>query len=185
MTAEDFVSRHVLDRIPRIFRSWAAFVDWRNALAPRLEVDPTEITLVGSAAVGFSVNPNKNFQSFGRFSDIDVAVISTWHFDLGWHELRKLKGSAKLAQMSSAGREAVRAHITNHVFHGVIATDQILEHLSFARPWLEGLTYMAGVDPTSGRPINARIYRDFNALRSYQEYGIRQARNRLLERMGA
>ncbi len=84
----EFVSVHLLESVPAVFsgnsRRW---IEWKTRLAKMLEVDAYEIALIGSAAVGFSLNPRKRFAPFSASSDIDVAVVSSHHFDLAWRYL--------------------------------------------------------------------------------------------------
>ena len=46
------------------------------------------LQFVGSAAIGCSLNPVKNFKPFDSASDVDVAVISNYHFTVAWRYLR-------------------------------------------------------------------------------------------------
>jgi hypothetical protein len=90
LSAEDFTSRQLLDRVPWLFSDRPQYIGWKAALAADLEVDPYMLVVVGSAAVGFSLSPWKRFSEFGPNSDIDVAVVSTRHFDDAWRWLRDL-----------------------------------------------------------------------------------------------
>lgn len=170
-----FASQYIFEAIPFVFAGdLAGYVAWKTELGVRLAIDPRAIAVVGSASLGFSLNPDKSFKAFDDSSDIDVAVVSYRHFESAWDHLRKL-GAQKLA-MSVAGQNAVKAHRTNYIFNGTIATDFILEYLPFAAQWLPAFAYMAGQPPTEGRDIRARIYRDFDSLREYQLRGVVAAR---------
>jgi hypothetical protein len=176
----DFVSRHIFEPIPHAFGTdLDLWVTWKRQLATHLEVDPYELVLTGSAATGFSLNPKKEFRGFNDRSDIDVGVISLHHFDLAWRYLRQLRAS--WLSLPKKTRRAITAHRSNYVFAGTIATDYMLPLLPFGRPWQAGLDEMAKVQPTLGRDVKLRIYRDFDSLRSYQAYGIGQLREALLE----
>ena len=90
LTKEQFVSEHISDRLPFVFdNSWKDFREWTTQAATLLDVDSKNVTVVGSAACGVSLNPYKNFKLFDGSSDVDVAVISTYHFDLAWRLLRR------------------------------------------------------------------------------------------------
>jgi hypothetical protein len=116
-----------------------------------------------------SLNPNKDFKAFSHESDIDVAVISEHHFAISWRALRTLKlPDAR----NYKDREAIKEHRTNHIYWGTIATDRVLHYLPFVRPWTEALAAMAGESPTEEREIKIRLYRDYEALRSYHMSGL-------------
>src|SRR2546426_11384821 len=48
----DFVAEHLFDRVPHVFANRQEFIMWKRRLAVRLEVDPADLTLVGSGATG-------------------------------------------------------------------------------------------------------------------------------------
>ena len=173
-----FVEAHLFDRIPHAFGTdRALFANWKRELSERIDVDPACITLVGSAATGFSLNPNKNFKPFDEASDIDVAVISQHHFTIGWRYLRT--NSARRHRVDVATRNAWDEHVSNYIYWGTLATDRLLGVLPFGREWLAAITHISSVSPTLGRPVNLRIYSDYEALRSYQVHGAKNLRNSL------
>src|SRR5215468_1102254 len=81
----------LFEQVPFVFSgAWPTYRSWRMGLATGLEVDPSEIIIVGSAAVGFSLSPTKGLRPFDKTSDIDVAVISHHFFSQAWHHLRSI-----------------------------------------------------------------------------------------------
>jgi len=108
----DFVSAHVLEPIPNLFAGdLGLWIAWKTRLALLLEVDPYEVVLTGSGAVGFSLNPSKSFASFHAGSDVDVAVISSHHFDLAWRYLRRTHTS--WLSLPNEMKRALRSHREN------------------------------------------------------------------------
>src|SRR5690606_27022468 len=86
---DEFVENHLFDCIPALFEGDRNdYVSWKRELAKQLEVDAACVTLVGSAAIGISLNPSKNFREFNDDSDIDVAIVSHYHFTVAWRYLR-------------------------------------------------------------------------------------------------
>lgn len=68
--------------IPFAFRNTPALYDVVRAwLGTRLDVDPKEINLTGSARIGQSMAPHKVGKTFGEHSDLDLFVISHSLFD--------------------------------------------------------------------------------------------------------
>lgn len=176
----DFVSHHIFEPIPFAFRGdLALWIKWKTTLAGLIEVDPYDIVLTGSAAVGFSLNPRKKFKAFDTQSDVDCGVISPYHFEMAWRYLRQLR-PAWLSLPPDSKRAIVR-HQKNYVFSGTITTDSILGLLPFGGVWQAALDVMAGVPPTEGREVKLRIYRDYDALRYYQSAGIEKLRHSLLD----
>jgi hypothetical protein len=173
-----FASLHVFEKVPHVFGSdLPAYVTWKTELGAALEVDPRAISIVGSAGVGVSLNPTKEFSAFGPKSDIDVAIVSHHHFEAAWRYLRHVR--AGRLTLSTETRKELRKHGKGYVFDGTIATESILAHLPFGKKWLTALNDRSLVAPTVGHEVKARIYRDFDCLRDYQLRGIRDAQSKV------
>lgn len=68
--------------IPYVFKSRPALYESVRAwLGTRLDVDPKEIHVTGSARIGQSLAPNKIGIVFGNHSDLDLFVVSQTLFD--------------------------------------------------------------------------------------------------------
>ena len=175
-----FTSQYIFEAVPYVFGGdLDDYVAWKTELGARLEIDPRAICVVGSAGLGISLNPENQLRAFKSDSDVDVAVVSHRHFEIAWHHLRQL--GVGILDMGPEARNALRLHRERHIFDGTIATDFILALLPFAQQWVPAFAHMAGIDPTAGREVRARIYRDFDALRLYQRRGVVTARAYLEE----
>jgi hypothetical protein len=181
----DLVSAHLFDAVPHIFEGDAAlWRAWKTALATDLDVDAHSVVLVGSAAVGVSLNPNKNLKPFDAVSDVDVAVISYRHFESAWHTLRSLKPTT-LLRMSRAAQIDIREHAPKYVYFGSIATERNLAALQFGPRWAEAIAAAQRRCPTTDRDLKIRLYRDVEALRRYQMRSIRMTRDQAAHTEGA
>ncbi|MCC5972646.1 MAG: hypothetical protein JJT81_01185 [Rubellimicrobium sp.] len=171
-----FVSRHLFDPVPFCFGGDAErWVEWKHALSDLLDVDARDVVLTGSGALGFSLNPTKNFKKFDIKSDIDCGVVSEHYFNISWRHLRK--ESVSLGSISRETSEAIKDHRKHFVFLGTIAADRMLSILPFGKNWQAALDLMTEMEPTKGRDVKLRIYKDFDALRQYQAKNIEKIRN--------
>jgi len=178
---EIVVSGWILDRIPHAFENnRSSFIEWKHGLSEKINVDPSSIVITGSAALGISLNPYKNYRAFNKKSDIDVAVISDYHFNESWRYLRNL-GSG-IHRFNEPIKQSIKDHVSKYIYWGTIATDKILPLLPFGKKWGDALELMAKTEPTIGRTINVRIYKDFESLRSYQVNNLKSLRSQELER---
>jgi hypothetical protein len=171
-------SKHIIDRLPHIFRGdIESFRQWRWKLAQLIDVDPANITIVGSAGVGFSMNPHKGFRAFSPRSDVDVAIISEYHFATAWRALR----SFRLADAKDGDeRHAVLQHRDKYIYWGCIASERVLRIMPFSTEWTKAISEMAATKPTENRDINFRIYKDYESLRAYQTNGLQVMEAELL-----
>jgi hypothetical protein len=179
LSADDFASRLVLDRVPWLFLDRRQYIDWKTSLAIELELDPYMLLVVGSAGLGFSLSPFKRFAEFRPRSDIDVAAVSERHFDEAWRWLRDL-GPENLPERDELEQEMFKWHRRNLVFDGAIATERLLPRLPFGDKWMSALGHAANREPTVGRQIKVRIYRDFESLRKYHVANIRNLKLELI-----
>lgn len=174
-------SKWVLERIPFIFSDdLEKFIDWKERLSNLIGVDGKSISITGSAAVGYSLNPSKNFKEFDEQSDIDVAIISGYYFDIAWHTLRNL--GPKRHSLTSKEKFSIKDHRERLIYWGTIATDKIVQILPFGESWLMAIDQMKKIDPTIDKEINFRIYKDFESLREYQSDCINKLKDNLITR---
>ncbi|QFZ23824.1 hypothetical protein [Saccharothrix syringae] len=178
LTPEEFTNHHIVDRVPYIFSDRKQYVEWKSLLAADLDVDPYTIVIVGSSCLGYSISPTKLFNPFHQRSDIDVAVISSAHFEQAWTWLRR-PGVRDMFE-SKRWQHSFDDHRSRLVFDGAIATDKILNRLPYGPQWARALHRAANREPTTRRTIKARIYKDFEALRTYQISNVRTIKQKLL-----
>lgn len=178
MNAATFLEEYVFDSVPHVFGGdRGAYIGWKRALGAGIDVDPACLMLIGSAAVGCSLNPSKNLKPFDNRSDIDVAVISNHYFTIAWRYLR-MNGTRRL-KVDQRTRNAWDEHVSRYIYWGTIATDKLLGVLPFGLEWITASSAMGLADPTKGRDVNLRIYADYEALRAYQMMSVKSVRENL------
>jgi hypothetical protein len=86
---EKVVEDHVFQGIPYVFReSPQASQTLSRHLSVRLGVRQDDIVIIGSAKIGFSLDPDNFPRQFGRTSDIDVIIVDESKFDGLWHAIQ-------------------------------------------------------------------------------------------------
>ena len=171
----------ILDKVPYPFKeNKKQYANWRHKLSSMIEVDSSEIVIIGSGAFGISLNPYKNYRFYDDDSDIDVAIISEYFFNTSWRYLRNL--GTDIHSMPPAAKQSVKDHVNKYVYWGTIATDKILPYLPFGSQWSIALQEMSKIEPTKNRNIKARIYKDFESLRAYQVNNLKKLRTKELEK---
>lgn len=174
-----FVSRYLFEPVPHSFAGdLGSWVEWKHQLGDLIDVDPKDIVLTGSSALGYSLNPTKNFKVFDEASDIDCGIISEHYFSVAWRHLRKesTKHEAKAQKL----KDAIKEHRKYFVFQGTIAADRMLAILPFGHDWLTALEIMATVPPTVDRDVKLRIYKDYDSLRYYQARNLQAIKDSIL-----
>lgn len=175
-----FLEHKLLETIPYVFNGdLSRYLYWKSRLSAEIKVDSKAILLIGSSCLGFSINPNKNFKLFDKDSDIDVAIISQYFFDVSWRHIRNI--GSEYHSFSPTIKVSIKDHIERLIYWGTIATDKILTILPFNREWINAANSMKAIEPTIDRVINFRIYRDFESLRAYQIHGLKKLQLKLQE----
>lgn len=174
LDSSTFTNLHILDRLPAIFNSRQEYANWRAQVAEGLGVDPLNVVIVGSTSVGISLSPNpaKFMRPFHSESDVDLAVVSSRHFDEAWRWLRNLGPAESINATAKDTADLLKWHRRSLVFDGTIATDKLLPYLPFGAHWASVLGRAGTLAPTQDRDVKARIYRDFDSLRSYHQRNV-------------
>ena len=172
-----FISKWIMEKTPNIFFvNEVKYYEWKHKMASRLQIDARDIIITGSACLGYSLNPKKNFKRFSQYSDIDVGIISNYYFDIAWHELR----NQKYYKLNNNMKQALEDHRNRLIYWGTIATDKILPILSFGKLWNEVINEMRSNPPINEREINFRIYKDNKSFRDYQINSVRECQEIIL-----
>ncbi|RZE63060.1 hypothetical protein C0R01_17700 [Streptomyces albidoflavus] len=170
-----FVTARLFDGTPAVWPQEINYIKWRHLVATELGVDPMAVQLVGSARLGYSINPRKNFRKFQEDSDLDIAVISPELFDRAWAELREIIEDELFSQKKN--------YLRKLVFEECIALDIVLPRLSFGEQWSRSRDLF--IQDLGGAfrncEVNYRLYRNHRSLRSYQVKSVNIARDRAIE----
>ncbi|QMU67655.1 hypothetical protein [Streptacidiphilus sp. P02-A3a] len=171
-----FVTARLFDGTPAAWPQELSYIRWRHLVATELGVDPMAVQLVGSARLGYSLNPKKNFRKFHSGSDLDIAVISPELFDRAWRELRRI-----IAEKIFPNR--TKDYLRKLVFEECIALDIVLPRLSFGEQWSRSRDiFIQDLGETfSNCEVNYRLYRNHGSLRNYQVKSVNIARDRAIE----
>jgi len=179
---EKVVAHWILEPLPVVFVDTPQFITWRMELANRLAVDSKNILIVGSSALGFSLNPQNNFRAFNDQSDIDVAIVSNYYFTTAWREIRNL--GAKRYRLTPKQRKSIDDHRARLIFWGTVATDQLVPIFSFGKEWEDASIHMSKKEPTIGRQINYRLYMNYESLRAYHKNNLQKLKNQIISPAG-
>jgi hypothetical protein len=180
LTPDECVRKWYGVSTPHIFHgNLAAYHDFKGDVAARLAVSHFGVVLIGSAALGVRLTSNRRLASFGVDSDVDVAIISSHHFELGWKWLREL--GASRYSLPPRAQDWVKEHESRLVYWGAIASDQLLPHIPFGATWADGLAHALAKTRYSGRFISARIYRDAESLQNTLVHFVKGLRTKVHE----
>lgn len=91
-TAEEIYSEHFISGEIWIFKKifhdhwFEKYDEFRKYVAEKLGVHYNNIGIAGSAKLGVSMNPDKNYKQFDSDSDIDIIIVSPKLFEEFWEQ---------------------------------------------------------------------------------------------------
>ena len=143
----------------------------RNAISKEFELHPSEVIVVGSCRIGFSIAPSKRYRIARPGSDLDIAIVSQTRFDSYWDGVFAYAGRDVAWKETTEYRQFVRM-----LFNGWIDPRGLPAVPSFkqAVDWTSFFDSLMQTRQFGTRRITARLYRTWSRLESYQEKAIRQ-----------
>lgn len=162
------VEQHVFAGVPYVFRESPESSNLLTKhLCGAMDLPEQNIIVVGSAKVGFSLNPDNFPRKFSETSDIDVIVISEGLFDKVWMTLLKWHYPRRLLDLGRIEGDWARLR-RKDIYWGWLVPNEIR---------YEGLSFPEVLKPL--RDISATWFNTFQSLSLYPEFAARTISGRL------
>ncbi|MGD0877007.1 MAG: hypothetical protein ABSA01_02525 [Anaerolineales bacterium] len=171
-------NREVLDMVQRFITSGIcyalnerAYIDLKQRIAAKYQVHHTQVLVVGSAKLGFSIAPGKRYQPFSETSDIDIAFVNDRLFDSIWYEVYKYH----IGVENWCGIQEFRKYL----FFGWIRPDKLpsSQYFPIAKEWWEFFRELTAEGVFGPYKIRGALYKSMNFLESYQEKCVIECKN--------
>lgn len=166
----------------------AALATLRRHLSKELALVETNVVIVGSAQVGFSLSPDSFFTPFSPDSDIDVLVVDEKLFDtiwsamLRWHyPRRRWLDHSDWNWAKSRQKELYWGWFTPDKirFSGLSLPEMLKPVRDLSTTWFNAFRSLSRYREFSRRDVSGRLYRTWEHARMYHEDGLRQIRENL------
>jgi hypothetical protein len=178
------------DLIPFVFETepatWDAF---RTEIIMQLKVAETDIRIIGSARLGFSLKPYANLKMFNTKSDIDVVIVNADLFDWLWYALLEVAYPTPWLKEHYGGWLASRK---NELYKGWLTPLEIKLDakifgkkakpiLEFNSRWFNALKQASRHPPRRHENVNGRLYRSWKHADIYHLNSLAELRKSLTE----
>ena len=142
----------------------------RQAIADFFQIDFTQVFLVGSAKLGFSIKPKRRFLPFYDKSDIDVVLICSTLFENIWREVFSFE--------RNGGYWPKMNDFKDYHFQGWIRPDKLPLEASFAltKKWWSFFESLSGSGNFGPYKIRGGLYHSRFFFESYQRKCFEQCR---------
>ena len=190
-----FIQQWVSEGIPFAFKDDPfLFEEFRTKLANRLMISPKEITMIGSARVGYSLSPPPKYgKSFNPKSDLDLSIISKYLFERCETENNIWKREYKEGKVNprnlnekkyweenihNNNNQINRGFIDSHKVPNIYTTFSLLNNsIWFVTKYLnENNNYL------EFKNISIRVYKDWNCFLNQQKLNLKLLRDKLLSK---
>lgn len=142
----------------------------RQRVSARFGLHPTNVLVVGSAKLGFSIAPTKRWQLFNDESDIDVAIVSSHLYLSIWRQVGELLAKDPLFAWDRKSLLS-RKHLQGWLRPDALPTSP---GLPISNQWFEFFRQLTETGICGPYKINAGIYYDVQFLELYQEQAVRE-----------
>jgi len=184
------VQDYVFQETPFVFRGQPELMlHLRRHLCAALPVAEENITVVGSAKMGFSLSPDAFPRRFTDRSDIDVIIVNEPLFDqvwttvIQWHYPRRTFRLGEADWRWASGR-------MKELYWGWFTPDKIrYEGLSFPQAltplrdlstaWFNAFQSLSQYPEFASRQISGRLYRTWHHALLYHADGLQQIKSSL------
>jgi len=130
----------------------------------------TDIFVVGSAKLGFSIAPHKRYRPFRDTSDIDLAIVNHRLYEQVWHEVHRYK--------ESGADWPKKLDFESYSSWGWIRPDKLpfSPTFKFAGDWWDFFRTLQRDRVAGQYKVAAALYHDLNFLVRYQSLAIEKCR---------
>jgi hypothetical protein len=185
---ETVVREQVFKGTPFVFREQPEILDvLREHLRGSFKLQKDNVIVVGSAKLGFSLNPYNFPRQFSEDSDIDVLVVDHELFDEVWMTL--LKWQYPRRGVNLGGEEGKWARVRRKElywgwfvpsairFRGLSFTDTLRPIRDISTEWFNCFQSLSQYPEFVSRKVSGRLYRTWDHALLYQADGLRQIRD--------
>ena len=162
----------------------------RNHLCPEFRLEEENVVIVGSAKMGFSLDPYSFPSAFKKKGgDIDIVVVSQELFDTYWEIILKWHYPRRTAGLNAPDREWVRDrrkdlywgwfHPSEIGYVGLSLPTVLKPLRDIKTRWFNSFQSLSMYSEFSGRAAHGRLYRTWDHALWYHVSGLNQIKSNL------
>jgi predicted nucleotidyltransferase len=170
---EVVVQKYILHGTPYVFKdNEDKYFDLKREIAANFSEHYSNIHMVGSAKLGFSIAPNKLWNPFTIDSDIDIVIVSTKMFEDLWKDVHEFNINL-ISRTEKEDRNYKR--FLEYFFKGWLRPDLLPFSYSVKTDWFDFFTSISykKYDP---QKITGALYHSFNFFEKYHVKNIAKLR---------
>ncbi len=146
------------------------YFELKSEVSLHFDLHPSQVVIVGSGKLGFSIAPGKQYQHFNDESDLDLAVVSSELFDRVWIDVFEYsRGGAFWPDEKS---------FKDYLLRGWVRPDKLppSPQFPFRNDWWDFFQEIESFGRYGTYKIRAGIYKSWYFLESYQSEAVKKCR---------
>jgi hypothetical protein len=185
---DELAKTHILEGLPFVFRDAPdSLTRLQDHLVGALGVEASDIRIIGSARIGFSLDPTNFPRPFGPSSDLDIVIVNAelfdvvWHTMLRWHYPRRTQRLPDVDWRWSIARqrelywgwfrpEAIR-------YRGLSRLPMLGPIQTLSTEWFNAFQSLSTHPDLAPYQASGRLYRSWEHVLMYHVDGLRQLRD--------
>lgn len=186
------VRQHIFRGVPYVFRDNPASLDRLiKHLSSAIGISEENIKVVGSAKLGYSLNPDNFPRVFSGTSDIDVIVVSEELFDRVWMTLLEWQYPRRLVKLGHIEKDWAQRRRKDIYWGWLVPSEIHYDGLSFpdilkplrdiSSQWFNAFQSLSLYSEFAARTISGRLYRSWDHALRYHVDGLRQIRDKITQ----
>ena len=142
----------------------------KHEISKQFGLHPSQVIVVGSGKLGFSIAPQKRYNPFGDQSDLDVAIVSGSLFDTLWLEVFEFWDDNRGAFWRK------ETEFKDYLFRGWLRPDYLPPSVRSASQWFEFFRKLTASGRFGSYKISAGVYRSWWYLERYHQTAVAQCK---------
>jgi len=170
------VRRYLIYGEPFVYQEsiWK-YYELKERIARQFNTHPHNVIMVGSAKLGFSIAPKKNWKVFNEESDIDIVIVSESAFTSFWSKLFLFNENISHEKAEEENYKKFK----DYFFRGWIRPDYFSYKYPGKNEWFDFFSSLSR-DFGNGRKISGALYYGFDFFEKYHTKNIDELRKREL-----
>jgi hypothetical protein len=143
------------------------YFELKSVVGRQFNLHTSQILVVGSAKLGFSIVSDKRYRVFGQNSDIDVVLCSSDLFDMFWQDV--------FGYWTRGENWDGLGDFRRYLFRGWMRPDKLPPAKSFNRSqeWWDFFRDLTAYGKFGSYKISGALYKNWNFLEVYQQKCVR------------
>jgi hypothetical protein len=150
------------------------YFELKFEIAHNFKIHPSQVMMVGSGKLGFSIVPDKRYRHFCDSSDIDIAIVDTNLFDIFWLSTFNYWKT----------NEFWPGYIDfcKYLFRGWIRPDLLpnTKSLALSQAWWDFFRQITNSRKFGPYRIRAGLYKTWNFLEEYQLLCVKYCKQEII-----